>query len=202
MRTASWAASALLALAACGGARDGAHEGARETARVASAPSTVEGAAAGDSTRLRIRTGAGATYELTVARDTTVPPGAPPTRIEVVGELPGAAVVVDDTYPSAPLGMSFCQAGEERFLRVVATRDGRATETMRLKLASCRENLELATPGLEWLPDSSAVRVHWLLGPGGAGAPSVRTIRIGPDGRPLSAAARPGATATRRAAPA
>ena len=165
-------------------------------------PATVEGITAGDSTRLRIRTGSGTTYELTVARDSTVPPGAPPTRTEVVGERPGAAVVVVDTYPSAPLGMSFCQAGEERFLRVVATRDGRAGETMRLKLASCRENLELATPGLEWLPDSSAGRVHWLLGPGGNGAPSARTIRIGADGRPLSAASPARATATPRAAPA
>jgi hypothetical protein len=204
----SWGASALLltGLAACDGARRAEGEsGSRESARAPSAPSTGEAAAAGDSTRLRIRTGAGATYELTVARDSMVAPGAPPTQAEVVGELPDAIVVVD-TYPSAPLGMSFCQAGEERFLRVVATRGGRAAETLRLKVASCRENLELATPGLEWVPDSSAVRVHWLLGPGGTGAPSSRTIRIGADGRPLSAAppagvSPAGATARRRAAP-
>jgi hypothetical protein len=196
----------LLALAACDGARSGSSASSGGSAsggaaRSVGAPSTVEAAAAGDSTRLRIRTGAGATYELTVARDSTVAPNAPPAQAEVVGETPDAVVVVD-TYPSAPLGMSFCQAGEERFLRVVSTRGGRAAETLRLKIASCRENLELATPGLEWLRDSSAVRVRWLVGPGGAGAPSARTIRIGPDGRPLSAAPPAGATARPRAAPA
>jgi hypothetical protein len=60
-------------------------------------------------------------------------------------------VVLVDSYPSIPGGLSMCQAGEERFLRVVASTGGKAEETFRLKVASCRENLELAAPALEWL---------------------------------------------------
>jgi hypothetical protein len=101
----------------------------------------------------------------------------------VAGEVPGVAVVVVDTYPSAAGGMSLCQAGEERFLRVIALAAPRPAETYRAKVASCRDNVELGSAGIEWRPDSATVRVHWLSGPGGRGVAETRAVRIGPDGR-------------------
>jgi hypothetical protein len=180
---AALAASVLAALAGCGPAREASEPPARP--RQPSQPSVVEARGVGDSTRLDIRTASGRSYSLVVGRDSTVVPEASPAGTTVVGELTDAAVVVIDTYPSRPAGMSLCQAGEERFLRVVTLADGdRADETARVKVASCRTNLELAASGVEWLADSAAVRVSWLLGPGGTGAPESRLIRLGADGRP------------------
>jgi hypothetical protein len=77
--------------------------------------------------------------------------------------------------------MSYCQAGEELFLRVVSVSAATALETSTTKIASCRDNLELGDRGVEWDPATSTIRIHWLSGP--EQKPEVRTLRIGADGR-------------------
>jgi hypothetical protein len=170
MRIAFWI-SALLALSSC-------------TAEQSPGPSTVTARTANAQTEIEIRTG-GVRRVLDVARDDTVPPDAQPARTDIVGEIPKVAIVVADTYPSVPGGMSLCQAGEERFLRVISLTKNEPEETLRLKLASCRENVELSSPGVQWAQDSGTVSINWLAGPGGDA--ETRSIRIGPDGKPIPA---------------
>ncbi len=135
-------------------------------------------------TRLEIRTKEGKRYALGVKRDATVSPKAAPTSVKIIGEVKDAAIILVDTYPSIPGGMSYCQAGEERFLRVISIAKTPARETLQLKLASCRQNIELAEPGMEWNPESSTLRINWLLGPSMKEKPEARTIRIGANGIP------------------
>jgi len=137
----------------------------------------------GSRTLLSIRTGTGPRRALRVRRDATVSPTAEPTSVRVIGELEGAAVILVDTYPSIPGGMSYCQAGEESFLRVISVRRSPPVETFRAKVGSCREDIELASPGIEWAAGSATLRIHWLSGP--TGKPETRTVRIGSDGKPV-----------------
>jgi len=123
---------------------------------------------------------------LTVERDATVAPDAAPLKVTLVADLPARAVIVTDTYSSLAGGLSYCQAGEEQFLRVISTTGEKPVQTFVTKLASCRENLELADPGVEWNAQSSSLQIHWLTGP--SGNADDRTIVIGNDG---SAAVRP-----------
>ena len=188
MRIACWASvAALLALAGCTGDAGGdvAERPARDTATSAPAATpgampTVTARTEDGATRLDIRTAAGATHTLTVTRDSTVAPTAEPSPPALVGTLGDSVLVLSDTYASIPGGMSFCQAGEERFLRVIALTSGGARESHQTKLASCRTEIELAEEGLTWNPDSALVRVHWLTGP--AGSTEVRTLHIAADG--------------------
>jgi hypothetical protein len=135
-------------------------------------------------TRLEIHTESGRHYEVRVQRDATIEPGAAPDNVQLVGEVPGKALIVTDTYPSAPLGMNYCQAGEEQFLRVITLAAEKASETLDLKLASCRDNIELADPGLEWNAPSRTLRIHWLEGPANKQAAEERTIHISAGGKP------------------
>jgi len=84
--------------------------------------------------------------------------------VQVVAEI-GSSLVIVDTYLSRPGGGSYCQAGQERFLRILRLDDGVPQETVRLKLASCWQNIELADPGLQWSPNDSTLRISWLFGP-------------------------------------
>ena len=168
MRIAFWV-SALLALASC-------------SAGHAPRPSTVTARTANAKTEIEIRTG-DVRRVLNVSRDDTVSPAAPPARTDIVGEIPNVAIVVADAYPSIAGGMSFCQAGEEQFLRVISLAKSEPEETLRLKLASCRENLELSSPGVEWAQDSRTISINWLAGP--CGDAETRTIQIGSDGKPV-----------------
>ena len=79
--------------------------------------------------------------------------------------------------------MSYCQAGEERFLRVIEIASKRPTETYRVKLESCRDNIELASPGLKWSPETKSLNIHWLSAPGQIGKSEDRTLTIGTDGK-------------------
>jgi len=96
----------------------------------------------------------GRDFRLRVDRDATVANGQRPTSVKVVAEIPDSILVLSDAYPSIPGGMAYCQAGEEQFLRVISTSRKRPIETYHLKLASCRDNIELATPGLTWSPQT------------------------------------------------
>jgi len=137
-------------------------------------------------TPLKFRTREGTSYVVSVERDSTVSPRAKPSAITVVGEVKGSVVILIDTYPSIPGGLSYCQAGEERFLRVISISKEPPEETMRVKLASCRDNIELASPGVEWLPESSTLRVQWLLGPATRRNREELTVVIGSDGKPAA----------------
>jgi hypothetical protein len=124
-------------------------------------------------------------YTVRVHRDATVPAQAGPARVEIVADLPHRALVLIDTYASFPGGMSLCQSGEERFLRIISIVKERAETTFSTKLASCRDNIELATPGVEWLSASSTLHVHWLEGPTKPGRPRELAIRIDSNGEPI-----------------
>jgi hypothetical protein len=141
----------------------------------------------GARTHFAIRTTAGRHYSLNVLRDATVAADALVANVQVIGEVPGKAVILTDSYASKPGGLSFCQAGEERFLRIVTLSGRHAKETLRLKAASCRQNLELADPGIEWDPISRTLRVHWLQVPGAQSGNGDRTIQVSADGRPTGA---------------
>jgi len=98
--------------------------------------------------------------------------------VQVVAEL-GSSVAVVDTYLSRPGGASYCQAGQERFLRILRLDDSEPQVTLRLKLSSCWQEIELIDPGVEWSPADSTLRVHWLLGPTSKMQPEELTLRLG-----------------------
>lgn len=126
----------------------------------------------------------GGTSQLHVERDAAVAPGQVPVSLKLVAEIPGSVLILVDAYPSIPGGMSYCQAGQESFLRVLSISGKRPTETYRTKLESCRDNLELASPGLEWSPETRTLKIHWLSAPGKVGKPEDRGLKIAPDGKP------------------
>jgi hypothetical protein len=115
---------------------------------------------------------------LDLVRDDTVAPDAMPSNVRVIGEVAGSVVIMEDTYPSIPGGLSYCQAGAETFVRVLSLAEGNATETLRLKVNSCRGSVELARP-ITWEPSSATLRVHWLLGgPDGSGQAEAHTYCV------------------------
>jgi hypothetical protein len=179
MRTVFWASSALL-LASCSQKSGPAQAPAPDAAPAAA--TSIQASVENGETRLDIHAGSGKTYVVHVKRDDTVAPESEPTSVNVIGEIKNTSIVLTDTYPSIPGGMSYCQAGEEQFLRVISIAKEPATESLQVKAGSCRGNIELASPGIEWAPESSSIRVHWLLGPKGDSQPEERTIHIGPDG--------------------
>jgi hypothetical protein len=144
----------------------------------------IQYSSAAPRTRFEIDSKDGKRYVATVDRDATVSPKTEPSKVELIGEVPNKSLILSDSYVSAPLGMHYCQAGEERFLRIFTLTNGGARQTLKLKLASCRENIELADPGLEWNPGSEVLQIHWLQGPSNKGEMENRTIRIGSSGKP------------------
>lgn len=97
--------------------------------------------------------------------------------VQVLAET-GSSVIVIATYLSRPGGGSYCQAGEERFLRVLRI-DGEAPQvTLQVKLASCWQEIELADPGVEWSPADSTLNVHWLFGPTNKMKPEELTLKL------------------------
>ncbi|MBV9782430.1 MAG: hypothetical protein JO264_01285 [Acidisphaera sp.] len=113
-------------------------------------------------------------------RDPDVMAGAPLLAFRVVGEIEARTFILTDTYQSRPGGAGFCQAGQERFLRVLTAAARRLRETLRVKLESCRENVELVTDGVQWFPERRMVTVHWLSPP--AGWAETQSFTVSPDG--------------------
>lgn len=175
MRIACWASALICASSACVGSSNRATVPER-----AIEPVVAESVADHGRTRLVLRLG-NAQSTVMLDRDATVAADAGPTRVDTIATIPGTAIVLVDKYPSIPGGLSYCQAGEEAFLRIISTNDGTATKRYDTKIASCRDNLELADPGVEWDANRRVVRVHWLAGPGGK--EEERQIGIQPDGR-------------------
>lgn len=143
-------------------------------------------AAAGSKTRLVIRTQAGQSFPVSVGRDATVPAKAAPIKVEVFGTIKGLAFILADTYASRPGGMSYCQAGEEQFLRVISIARKPARQTLQIKLASCRDNIELASPGIAWKPEQATLQLDWLQGPPPDGGTQSRTIQFNAEGQPVN----------------
>jgi hypothetical protein len=134
----------------------------------------------GAKARLTVRAPDGREWRVRVALDRTVARDSAPKSVKVVGSMTGALAVVD-TYSSKAGGMHLCQAGEESFLRVIRTARSRATETFHEKLESCRDNIELASPGLQWTPKTRTLEVNWLSAPGRAGQPGKQVLEVRKD---------------------
>jgi hypothetical protein len=132
--------------------------------------------------RVEVVSDLGRPYVFHILLDSTVA-DVHPISVEKIAEKRGAALIFVDTYRSRAGGMSYCQAGEERFLRVFSIAQAPPRETYRVKLESCRQNIELASPGVEWVAESSTLNIHWLLGPKGDGVAENRVIRIGSKGK-------------------
>lgn len=142
--------------------------------------------ASGASTFFLIPMPGGGTSRLRVERDRSVAKDAKPTSVKLVAEISGSALILTDTYASVPGGMSYCQAGEERFLRIIAISGKKPVETYHVKIESCRDNVELASPGIKWSSETKRLDIHWLSAPGEVGKPRDLTLRIGADGKPVS----------------
>ena len=175
MRIAFWASALICASAACSERPSQSKAPAVAAGDVASVASA---ATENGRTQLTLQIGSARTT-VALDRDATVAEEAPP-RVNVLASVPGRAIVVVDTYPSVAGGMSYCQAGEESFLRVIAISGQTATRRHEIKIASCRDNLELADPGLEWDMRANTVQIHWLMGP--AKQEETRKLAIRPDG--------------------
>lgn len=140
----------------------------------------------GADTILSIPMPGGRTSRLRIERDAAVAEGTKPASVKLIAEIPGSVLILTDTYPSLPGGMSYCQTGEERFLRIIAVSGKKPVETYHVKIESCRDNVELRSPGLKWSAETKSLDIHWLSAPGGLGKPKDLTIRIGADGKPVS----------------
>jgi hypothetical protein len=97
--------------------------------------------------------------------------------VQVVAEMDSSVVVVD-TYLSRPGSGSYCQAGQERFLRVLRLDKDVAQASLSVKLASCWQELELNDPGVEWSAAGSTLRIQWLFGPTNKMQPEELTLRF------------------------
>jgi hypothetical protein len=96
--------------------------------------------------------------------DQTVAPKSP-VELKLLSEVGKQGMIFSDAYASKPGSMSYCQAGQEEFLRDL-TVETRMREKLHLKLRSYIASLELASPCAVWKPESSALEIHWLSGPG------------------------------------
>lgn len=101
---------------------------------------------------------AAANLRVVLGRDETVAPGSPVLALELLAQKPDGVYVITDRYASRPGPMSYCQAGQEQFVRVLARARG-LHETFSLKVQSCRSNLELGPAGLSWDNASSTLTV-------------------------------------------
>jgi hypothetical protein len=115
---------------------------------------------------------------LALGRDSTVSVSEPVYALNIIGDIPGSALVESDTYWSMPGGLSMCQSGQEQFLRVITITKHKAREALRLKIGSCINNVQLASPGIQWSPKTGLLQIHWLLGPDGKEQPDDQTYRI------------------------
>jgi hypothetical protein len=115
--------------------------------------------------------------QVLLPRDETVAPASPVQAFELLAEKPSGVYVVTDRYASRPGPMSYCQAGQEQFVRVLVQSRGLQSsglrQTFSVKVLSCRSNLELGPAGLSWDNTSSILTVD--------GAEPKR-YRIGDDG--------------------
>ncbi len=145
---------------------------------------TVRLSSGPETTTLTLSQAQGAPVSVELDRDQDVAPSAPLLDLAAIAEVEGRAFIITDGYPSVPGGLSYCRAGEEQFLRVLVVSGQLLRQMLRLKLASCRDNVELASDGLRWAPDSMTLSVHWLFAPGTDQQPATQEYNIDPSGIP------------------
>src|SRR6476469_2220564 len=87
--------------------------------------------------------------QVLLSRDETVAPASPVQAFELLAGKPSGVYVVTDRYTSRPGPMSYCQAGQEQFVRVLVRSRG-LRETFSLTVLSCRSNLDIGPAGLSW----------------------------------------------------
>lgn len=104
-----------------------------------------------------------------LVRDSTVSAASELADVKLVGRV-GEAIVLLDTYASQPGPMSMCQAGEERWLRVMSLKT--TFEQLRVKFASCRDDIEPDSPGYNLV--DGVLELRWLSGPDGQKAAKYR----------------------------
>jgi hypothetical protein len=143
MRIAFGVSAAYGLLVACGGPRSAAvsptPDGSTDPPGAKPVPSQPV------ARRIEVQATSGTRHMLDVQVDATVSPESTPTDVQVVSETKGALIIVD-TYASIKGGLSYCQAGEERFLRVVSLAQPTPEETLRVKLASLARHAACAKP--------------------------------------------------------
>jgi hypothetical protein len=115
--------------------------------------------------------------QLLLPGDPDVDSGSPVLRAELVGEKAGKVYIVTNSYRSRPGPMSYCQSGEERYIRVLV-RGTRLRETFSLKVQSCRANVEVSDEGIRW--DSATSRLS--IDSTGPRAQAARSYRIDAQG--------------------
>jgi hypothetical protein len=114
--------------------------------------------------------------QVLLSRDETVAPASPVQDLELLAEKPTGVYVLIDRYASRPGPMSYCQAGQEQFVRVLVGLRARSRglrETFSLKVQSCRSNLDLGPAGVSWDNASSTLMVDGV---------EPKRYRVGDDG--------------------
>ncbi len=129
--------------------------------------------------KLELKPESGKAQTLLLKTDAYVNPASHSATLELIAALPHT-LVLQDSYASRPASLAMCQAGQESFLRVI--RRVPLKEMLRIKLASCRENIELATPGLTWQAETASLHIHWLSGPNQG--EQQQKLQIDRDGKP------------------
>lgn len=129
--------------------------------------------------RLEIRMTGGKVQSLPLKTDASVNPKNATGTVELVALVANKTLLIQDSRASRPGPLSMCQAGQETFLRVIQLAP--LKEILSLKLASCRDNMELATPGLTWQADTSTLKISWLSGPDHT--PQEKTLHIDAEGK-------------------
>jgi hypothetical protein len=140
-------------------------------------------AADGDQTIFSFQAPGEKATQVAVARDETVARSTAPDAVKVVADVPDSILVLTDSYPSIQGGLSYCQAGEESFLRVFLLSGKHPVETYHTKLESCRNNIELASPGLNWSAETRTIAINWISAPGTVGKSKTMAVKIGADGK-------------------
>lgn len=116
---------------------------------------------------------------IVVRRDPASDPRSPILDVHVVGET-ALVIVLVDTVQSRPGGMSYCQAGEEATVRVLALRPAAIVETEHWKLGSCIDGIEASAPPPRFT--DGTLTVTWLHAPVAGKGPGVLRATIAADG--------------------
>lgn len=127
---------------------------------------------------LEIRFPSAKAQVLPLETDANVNPESGLATAELVAFAWSKTLLVKDTYASRPGPLSMCQAGQESFLRVIGLAP--LEEILSFKLASCRDDIELASPGMEWHADTATLTIRWLSDVDHI--TQEKTLRIGRDG--------------------
>jgi hypothetical protein len=108
-----------------------------------------------NSTRVELRP---SKAQVLLPRDETIAPGSPVQGFELLAQKPSGVYVITDRYASRPGPMSYCQSGQEQFVRVLKRSRG-LRQTFSRKVQSCRSNLELGPAGVSWDNASSTLTI-------------------------------------------